>query len=60
MESVSVLQLPVAPFMRVYHILDDRFDALWPAQVQPDGSLPGLEDQGKGEKGAALSFFSNE
>jgi hypothetical protein len=44
----------------VCHILDDRFDALWPAYVQPDWSLLRLEDQCKLKKGAARSLEGDE
>ena len=40
------------PILRVHHILNDRFDALRPAQVQPDWPLLRLEQQCKREKGA--------
>ncbi len=46
--------------MRRYHPLDDRFDAIRPAQVQPDWPLLWLEDQRKCEKGAAATLKGDE
>src|SRR6266702_4600328 len=44
----------------VHHILDDRLDSLWSAQVHPDRPLLRLEDQSKREKGAASSLDGDE
>lgn len=50
----------IRPILWVHHLLDDRFDALRPAQVQPDGPLLRLEDQYKREKGTTPSFKDDE
>ncbi len=54
------LLLAVASYISVHHALGDRFDALWSAQVQPDGSSLRLEDQREREKGAAPSLNGDE
>ncbi len=54
------LLLAVASYISVHHALGDRFDALWSAQVQPDGSSLRLEDQREREKGAAPSLKGDE
>src|SRR6476469_3833224 len=38
------------------HLLDHRFDAFWPTNVQPDWPLLLLADQPEPEKWAALSL----
>ena len=48
------------PTLWVHHLLDDRFHALRPAQVEPDWPLFRLEDQRKREKGTAPSLKGDE